>query len=313
MDFYFTIFIFIIVLFLYVHIISQYKKSEDLEIYEMDYASNTNLQEVCNIKQPVLFEFKHVNPDIFTDLDLNTLKKHGTHDVRVKESNDSSDYVMLKYESFKGLMDSDVNSRFFTEGNHEFIEEAGLYSEFAELNPYLKPAFTIQTKYDIMLGSKDTSTPLRYHTNERYFLVVVSGKIHVKMSPWKSRKYLHPIMDYDNYEFRSPIDAWDNAKNNAKNAEYMNDVDKLKYLEFDVNAGHILYIPPYWWYSIKYSSEPDTLVLGATYNSVVNIMANTPDIIRYYIQQQSTVTKVTRTLVSSSEPVEEPPIENESV
>ena len=298
MEFYFTLIIFIIVLFLYLHIIGQYKKSEDLEIYEMDYVSNANLQEVCNIKQPVLFEFKNVNSDIFSDLDLENLQKHETYDVKVKDTNDVSDYVMLKYGSFKGLIDTDEKAHFITEGNHEFIEDAGLYSEFAELNTYLKPNFTVETKYDIMMGSKEAATPLRYHKNERHFIIVSSGKIHLKMTPWKSRKYLHPIMDYDNYEFRSPIHAWDNTKN----AEHMKDVDKLKYLEFDVMAGYILYIPPYWWYSIKYSSEPDTLVLGATYNSVFNIMANAPDIARYYIQQQNTVTKVTRTLVSS-EPI----------
>lgn len=298
MDFYITIFIFVLVLFLYIHVIAQYKKSEDLEIYEMDYVSNANLQEVCNIKQPILFEFKNVNSDIFSDLDLTTLQKCDTYDVKVKDTDDISDYVMLKYESFKGLSDSDVKSHFITEGNHEFIEDAGLYSEFAELNAYLKPAFTIETKYDVMMGSKEASTPLRYHTNERQFLVVSSGKIHLKMTPWKSRKYLHPIMDYDNYEFRSPINAWDNSKN----VDYMKDVDKLKYLEFDVEAGYILYIPPYWWYSIKYSTEPNNLVLGVTYNTVINIMANTPDIIRYYIQQQNTTTKVTRTLVTSETP-----------
>lgn len=297
MDFYFTLFIFIIVLFLYVHIIAQYKKSEDLEIYEMDYVSNANLQEVCNIKQPVLFEFKNVNSDIFADLDLQTLQNHENDELKVKDTNDASNYVMLKYGSFKGLMDTDTKSHFITEGNHEFIEDAGLYSEFAELNSYLKPAFTFDTKYDIMMGSKEASTPLRYHTNERHFIIIVSGKIHVKMTPWKSRKYLHPIIDYDNYEFRSPINAWDNTKN----ANYMKEIDKLKFLEFDVHAGYILYIPPYWWYSIQYSTEPDTLVLGATYNSIINIIANSPDIVRYYIQQQNTVTKVTRTLVSHSE------------
>jgi mannose-6-phosphate isomerase-like protein (cupin superfamily) len=295
MDFYITIFIFVIVLFLYVHIIAQYKKSEDLEIYEMDYVSNTDLQEVCNIKQPVLFEFKNINSDVFSDLNLNILQKHETFDVRVKDTDDVSDYVMLKYGSFKGLMETDVKSHFITEGNHEFVEDTGLYSEFSELNSYLKPSFTVQTKYDIMMGSKEASTPLRYHTNDRHFLVVSSGKIHLKMSPWKSRKYLHPQVDYDNYEFRSPLNAWDNSKN----TDYMNDVDKLKFLEFDIHPGYILYIPPYWWYSVKYSSEPDTLVLGITYNSFINIMANTPDIIRYYIQQQNTTTKVTRTLVSS--------------
>ena len=43
---------------MYIHIIHQYKTGEDMEIYEMDYVSNTHLQEVCNIKQPVLFYYK---------------------------------------------------------------------------------------------------------------------------------------------------------------------------------------------------------------------------------------------------------------
>ena len=116
------------------------------------------------------------------------------------------------------------------------------------------------------------------------------------MTPWKSRKYLHPIIDYDNYEFRSPINAFDNTKNQ----EYMNDIDKLKFLEFNVLEGYILYIPPYWWYSIQYM-EMDTLVLGATYITAMNFLANTPDLIRYYIQQQNTTTKVLKTMVNERE------------
>jgi hypothetical protein len=113
------------------------------------------------------------------------------------------------------------------------------------------------------------------------------------MTPWKSRKYLHPILDYDNYEFRSPINSFDDTKN----IEYMNDVDKIKYLEFDVLPEYILYIPPYWWYSIQYL-ENDTLVLGIIYISFMNFLANIPDLIKYYIQQNSTKTKILKTLIS---------------
>lgn len=44
MNFLITFLIFILILFLYIHINDQYKKSEDLEIYEMDYTSNMELQ-----------------------------------------------------------------------------------------------------------------------------------------------------------------------------------------------------------------------------------------------------------------------------
>ena len=69
MNAFFHIFLFILILFMYIHIVNQYKTSEDLEIYEMDYVSNAHLQEVCSIKQPVLFHYKNVNPEFFDALD----------------------------------------------------------------------------------------------------------------------------------------------------------------------------------------------------------------------------------------------------
>ena len=62
--------IFIILFFFYIHITQQLKRSEDLEIYEMDYSSNENLQEICDIKQPVLFEYKSVTPSFFDALNV---------------------------------------------------------------------------------------------------------------------------------------------------------------------------------------------------------------------------------------------------
>ena len=274
---------------------AQYKKSEDLEIYEMDYTTNQNLQETCSVKQPVLFNFKIVNPDIFTDLDSSTFLKSASYDIKVRDTDDfkthSSEPVSLKYDSFRRLAAADSRSHFITEGNLEFIEKSGLYSEYEELNPYLKPSLTIQTKYDLLQGSEGAYTPLRYHTDERLFNIVSSGKITVKMTPYKSRKYLHQVMDYSGYEFRSPIDAW-NPENNQK---YTHDIEKIKYLEFDVLEGFVLYIPPYWWYSIKYSSA-DTIVIGAIYNSVPRVLANSWDILQYYLQQDNTSTKIARTI-----------------
>ena len=51
------IFIFMVVLFCYVHIYDNYTTSNDLEVYEIDKVSKDKLEEICNLKQPFLFNF----------------------------------------------------------------------------------------------------------------------------------------------------------------------------------------------------------------------------------------------------------------
>ena len=288
--------IFLIILFLYIHIIHQLKTSEDLEIYEMDYNTNSQLQEVCDVKQPVLFEFQSIYPDIFENLSKEEIfSKYGTYDVKIKDNRDYNsenlpiDYVVLSLQSSQNLVDSDPGSHYFSENNEELVDESGLSTVYKELDTYLKPAFTLQTKYDIMFGSQNAHTPLRYHLNYRQFFIVKSGRITVKMTPMKSKKYLKPIKDYDNYEFRSPINVWN------PQPEYLHEMDKLKFVEFDVYAGHVLYIPAYWWYSIKY--DKDTIVYAATYNSVMNCVAHTPQWILYFLQQHNIYKKIAKTKV----------------
>ena len=74
---------------------------------------------------------------------------------------------------------------------------------------------------------------------------MLSGKVKIKLSPPKSSKYLHQIKDYDNFEFRSPINVWNIQE------EYKIDFDKIKCMEITLEPGKILFIPAYWWYSIK--------------------------------------------------------------
>ena len=294
MHFFVSFLIFLIILFLYIHIIHQLKTSEDLEIYEMDYTTNSQLQEVCEVKQPVLFEFQSIYPDVYENLPKEEIfSKYGSYDVKIKDcrdydqSTDSVDYVVLSLQSSQSLVESDSGSHYFSENNEELVDESGLSSIYKEIDTYLKPSFILQSKYDIMYGSQNTATPLRYHLNYRQFFIVKSGKIHVKMTPMKSKKYLKPIKDYDNYEFRSPINVWN------PQPEYLHEMDKLKFLEFDVHAGHVLYIPAYWWYSIKY--EKDAMIYAATYNSVMNCVAHLPQWVLYFLQQHNIYKKIAKT------------------
>lgn len=311
MNFLITFLIFILILFLYIHINDQYKKSEDLEIYEMDYTSNVELQKICNIKQPVIFEFEKIHPNFFSD--IIQFKKYENNDIQVKDVLDywnpnilSVDPIILSTSSFRTLVKSDPKSHFFMENNQPFLEESGIASKIGELDEYLKPSFNIHSKYDLIIGSANCVTPMRFHTDYRRFYIVTSGKISVKMASWRSRTYLHPIIDYDNYEFFSKMNVWTSettisetktqstsettisetttqsiSETTTKTNE-RNDLNKIKFVEFDVHTGYVLYIPPYWWYSIKLHQDAE--VVSASYQTLVNVMSNISDISQYYLR-----------------------------
>jgi len=291
----FNFLLFVIVLVIYIHIINQLKTSEDLEVYEMDYTNNQYLQEVCNIKQPVLFEYESVIPEFFDKINIDTLTNNDKCDIKIKDirdyyKDDNVDYIVLPITSAIGLMKTDTQSNYFTENNEDFIENADLYHVFHSNDTYLKPQMSLVTKYDIITGSSKSVTPLRYHTDFRKFISVHSGKVKIKMTPWKSHKYLYPYRDFENYEFRSRVNVWN------PDTKHKNDFDKLKFLEFDITYGHTLHIPPYWWYSIQFNDKSDTIVTSITYNSVMNCVSNLPNWVLYYLQQTNTKTKVTKTL-----------------
>jgi len=298
MDFLGTLCVFISVLFLYIYIMNQFKISEDLDIYEMDFSNNTHLQEVCEIRQPVLFQFQNIHPKLFADITPQSIAKYGSYDVRVKDAHDyytenraehsQVDAVSLSLHNSIKLLENDQAAHFFSENNDDFLDESGLLRTMRSMDDFLKPVFNVHTKYDLWFASPNAVTPLRYHTNYRQFLCVTSGKIRVKMTPWKSSKYLHPVKDYENYEFRSPVHPTHPTE------QYSNDFEKTKFLEFDVQEGYVLYIPPYWWYSVMYLDTPNTFVCSVSYNTVMNCVSNAHDLALYWLQQQNITKKITK-------------------
>jgi ribosomal protein L16 Arg81 hydroxylase len=125
------------------------------------------------------------------------------------------------------------------------------------------------------------------------------------MTPYKNTKFLHALKDYENYEFRSAINVWD------VQPQFKKDIEKIKFMEFDVHPGFVLYIPPYWWYSIKLVGD-NTLATTITYKTIMNYMATLPDLARYYIQQTNIQKKVARTM-DLEKTVETEPLVEETI
>jgi len=307
-----TIFIFVLVLFLYIYVNNQFKKSQDLDIYEMDYYDNKNLQEVCEVRQPVLFNIYEYVPNVIETFSYETVSNYKSFDIKIKDTNEyyngsetTVDPVVISLDSGLKLIENDKQKHFLTENNDEFLEESGLVKQVALLDDFLKPTFNILSNYDIITGSSGSATPFKYHNNYRRFLCVTSGKIRVKMTPWKNSKYMNPIKDYDSYEFYSPINPLECQ------SQYSRDFQKTKFLEFDVFPGYVLFIPPYWWYSIHFSDSNKDLVCSITYSTLMNIVSNTPDLFLHWLQQQNIHQKVSKKPVFKKEdpPINDPPDE----
>jgi hypothetical protein len=287
-----SLFIFIVVVIFYLHLVAQWKKSEDLEIYETDYSTLSQLQEVCDIRQPVLFVFRQPTP-LYQSIQFALFDKFSSVPVKIKDIHDyrnpnieTVDSIELPLASARRLMNADTTSRYISEGNEAFLEDTGLSKPIFSMDVYLKPYALLYSGADVIFGSKNAHTPLRYHTNSEYFIVPTAGKISVKMTPWKSRNYLYPVKDYDNYEFWSRVNVW------KPDPVHSTEMEKLRFLEFDVLPGHILFIPPYWWYSIRFSSDPNTCVCTFTYDTVINALANSYDWTMYYLQQNNISTRI---------------------
>ena len=92
-------------------------------------------------------------------------------------------------------------------------------------------------------------------------------------------KYLEIIKDYDNFEFRSPLNVWDIQP------QYEADFDKVKVLDVELNAGEIIYIPAYWWYSIKFKKLSSICCLK--YRTFMNMLAISPEIVLSLLQSQN--------------------------
>lgn len=278
----FGFFIFCLVLFLYLHIQFHLKTSDDLEMYEIDFASKDKFEEVCNLRQPVLFDFE--NQKIVQTANIDYLaSNYNAFEIKIRNSKDqdysSEIYMPLPFHAAVKLFDDDKNSSYFSENNMEFLQETAVSKNLQHNDEYLRPYMVSNCNYDIMTGSDGILTPFRYEINYRNYFLCTQGSIQIKLAPPRSVKYLQPINDYENFEFRSPVNPWN------PQPQYVADFDKVKCLEFTLQAGKTIYIPAYWWYSFKFNKNSS--VACFRYRTYMNNLAILPQVAMYALQLQN--------------------------
>jgi len=275
-------FVFCLVLFIYLHINFHLKTGNDLEIYEIEQGSKDKLEEICDLRQPVMFDFDNEKIIEYSNKTY-LLDNYPAFEIKIRNSKDpdynSEIYMPLPLHAAAKLVKEDTNSTYFSENNADFLQETGIIKSFQYNDAFLRPYMVSNCNYDVLIGSQNTITPFRYELNYRNYFLVTEGTIQIKMAPPKSLKYLYTVYDYENFEFRSPVNAWKPQK------QYVADFDKIKCLEITLTPGKTIQIPAYWWYSIKFSK--DSSISCFKYRTYMNNIAITPHIAMYTLQLQN--------------------------
>jgi len=294
-DFSFFI-VFVVVVFFYLHITAHYRKGEDLELFETDFINNTKLQESCEVRQPLMVvgvpgisklpsrgELLKGNEKYDGSIrDLSQWVSVPKRPVAMEDLVDSTRPRSLEMEKILRALESDRDGLYVSESNESFLEEVGLWKVFQKWgDERFCPSYNVCKQYDCLMGSKGACTPLRYHTAYRKFLVARGGGVFggdgnlvVRMTPWKSRKRMEWIRDDIGRETVSTMAAF------GGRADQREEWSKVRFLEFIVPEGQVLYIPPYWWYSIQFPG-PTVFAYSFTYWSVMNWLSNVDIWARY--------------------------------
>jgi hypothetical protein len=301
-----SIFIFSIVLFLYLHIQYHVKTSNDLEIYTIIGPTKERLEEMCGLRQPVIFNY-HIE-NIATNCNLAMLDdNYSAFDVRIRNTfehnSDGELHLPLLLTEAVKLFQSDKEGKFITESNVDFLEETGVSKNYKYNDAFLRPPMVSKCIYDWWSGSIGSMTPLRYHNSYRNYFYLTSGKVSIKLIPPIYAKYLDITKDYENGEYRSQINPW--KVHDLHKAEF----NKVKVLDIVLNEGDILSIPPYWNYSIRYEELSSICVLQ--YRTYMNTVSILPDLVLNLLQKNNitrkTVSGITTKVLQTVSPDESIP------
>ena len=254
------------VVVIYIHIFFQLKTSDDLEIYEIQMPSKQKLEEVCNFKQPVVFNYTE---DTLMNCNVSSLQEYLAFDVYVFDEQ----YVKVPLPLDKAL-ELFKTKMYATMNNSEFLNETMAKRYFTVTDLALRPPLVSSIHYDVMFGSDQYKTRLQYSKYYRNYFLVTTGSVTIKLAPPRNSMFLNEIKNYETQEFYSELNPWSETNK------------KVKFLEIVLTQGQLIYIPAYWWYSIRL--EKDACVCMYKYSTIMNVVATLPDLAIGFLQKQNT-------------------------
>jgi len=278
-----------LVVFFYLHIVYHLKTSDDLEVYDVELPDKNKLEELCNLRQPIVFEYTNdellkCTPRLFS---------HDAFEINVVDASNVS--VPLDLQKAKVLFSK---SPHYTENNAEFLKETMLRRTFECNDFHFRPPMSVQKRYDLLFGGDGANTKLKYSDCYRNYFYAVDGEIAVKLAPPRNHKYMNITKDYERGEFYSAMNPW-------AMSDKTSELSKIKFIDLTLKKGQMLFIPAYWLYSFKFSK--DSCACSFHYKTIMNYVATLPDTIIGILQQQNTKVLMAETLTPPAAAVAGPP------
>ena len=265
-----------IILLIYLHIYYHLKVSNDLEIFEHDISNKNNFEEILNLRQPVAINYNRQNLDTIFTLD-NIYKNYQNIQLNLRKNDISNQLVdkriPVNMSTLKLLFEN--NNKYYSENNENFLKTSNLISELEYNDVILKPPMSSESKYDLLLGGKDTSTKFKYDISFRHFIYVSEGELNIMLSPPNNTKNMDLYKDYYNFEYISSINPY-LKENDSK----MKSISKTS---ITLRKGQLLFIPAYWWYSFKFNN---TVVQVFKYKTYMNQLTILPEYIMSFMQDR---------------------------
>jgi len=272
-----TLLIFLIILTLYFHIVYHLKKSNDLDIYETIYTNKQQLENICKLRQPIIFNYlalpsceRETLLSSFPNKEINVINNKSRETIPLKISD--------SFELFK-------KASYYSCNNQSFLEDTNIFSFMKKMENDIKPLFTGKSIYDLLIGANKSYTPLQYEINYRNYFLVTDGSVKIRFAPPNSEKYLEPEIDYETLLVSSPINVWTNDNETNDKDKNEKKLQNIKFIDIIVPKGKMIHIPPYWWYSIQFLEEAS--IVSFKYRTYMNILTILPQIFLQILQLQN--------------------------
>lgn len=246
-------------LLIYLHFMSEFKFVKKFSIYDVEYTNRNELQKICELKQPFVFELQLQSED-----NINKAQNMCIFD------NSDNEFISLSYSSLEELLEKDKEGNYYSMKNQDFAKNE-LPVTFSELNKYVNPYFSCNTTYDVIMGSNNAHTSLLYLRESGMFIYVKSGHVNVK------------LMSYNKDHESSNICLWN--KDESMNYE-IGDVS--------LTGSQVLFVPSWCMYTLQF--EENAIVYTITHQTPTNAIVNMPYYCIEFLQRQNTEEKVLKTI-----------------
>lgn len=252
------ILVFAIVLLFYIHIQFHWKTSNDIDVAHIEVPQKDTLETIADLRQPFIFN---------QNTESNLLITPRTDSVlMIKDGKE----VEVPHKAMLSTLKTEPYLAYLRENDGVFN------SDLKNLNIYLRPFMTCSTHHDILFGSKSVTTSLQHKLNYRNYLYVLDGDIEIKLVP---PKYSN-LLDGDN-KYQSKIDIWNQ--------------DLTKHIEtilIPLKKGDLIFIPAYWWYSIKFNEDDPGCIATFSYRTFMNTLAIAPQLAIGFLQENNVNYKI---------------------